>query len=72
MSTRGPDPMISETELKATIQSHDEPFVTAQQISGEFGVARQTAWKHLQRLHKRGVIEKKKIGSSAVIWWLPS
>jgi len=72
MSTRGPDPMITETELKATIKSHDEPFVTAQQMSSQFGVARQTAWKHLQRLHNHGDIEKKKIGSSAVIWWVPS
>jgi len=72
MPAQGPDPMITEADLKVAIESHSEPFVTAQQISNEFEVARQTAWKHLQRLHERGVIEKKKVGSSAVIWWLPS
>jgi predicted ArsR family transcriptional regulator len=34
-------------------------------------VARQTAHKHLQRMHENDGLEKRKIGGSAVIWWFP-
>lgn len=69
MSTRGPEPMVTEQSLRNEIESTDGPFVTARDISDEMGVARQTAYKHLQRLHERGDLEKRKVGSSAVIWW---
>lgn len=61
--------MITEDKLRERIESRDDPFVTAKDISNELGVARQTAYKHLQRLHERQDLQKRKVGSSAVIWW---
>ena len=72
MSTKGPEPVVTESKLVYKIRNHEDPFVTASQIGEIFNVSRQTAYKHLQRMYEQGDIEKRKIGGSAVIWWLPS
>lgn len=71
MATRGPEPVVTKDELLDAIERHDNPFVTSKDMSSVLGVERQTAWKHLQQLHEDTQLEKKKIGSSAVIWWVP-
>ena len=63
--------MVTADDLRREIRVSDDPFVTASDIAGRIGVARQTAHKHLQRLHENGELEKRKIGGSAVIWWFP-
>ena len=70
MSTRGPEPMITERDLRQEIAAVDEPFVTARDIAESTGVARQTAYRHLQRMYENDDLQKRKVGSSAVIWWL--
>ena len=69
MSTRGPDPKASNDKIRVTIRHHHEPFITAVDVAEQLGVARQTAYKYLQRLHDGGELNKRKIGGSAVIWW---
>lgn len=70
MSSRGPEPMVTESKLRKHIQQHENPFITATDMAESMGVARQTAYKHLQRMYENGKLEKEKIGGSAVIWWL--
>jgi len=70
MATRGPEPMVTESKLREEIENHENPFVTASEMAEALGVARQTAYKHLQRMHENGELEKEKIGGSAVIWWI--
>jgi Mn-dependent DtxR family transcriptional regulator len=61
--------MATAEEYIEAIESGDDPFSTASEVAERIGVTRQTAYKHLQRLYDQGRIRKKKIGSSAVIWW---
>jgi predicted transcriptional regulator len=61
--------MMSDEELIDSVRSGDDPFVSAREVAEANGMARQTAYKHLQRLYESGRIEKKKVGGSAVIWW---
>jgi len=63
--------MVTRDDLRYEIESFNLPFVTASDIAEELGVARQTAHKHLQRMVDDGDLRKHKVGSSAVIWWLP-
>jgi len=69
MSSRGPDPIVDKHDLEAKIKQSSRPFVTANDMAECLGVARQTAHKHLQRLHEEGNLNKRKVGGSAVIWW---
>jgi predicted ArsR family transcriptional regulator len=63
--------MVTKDRLRNEIKSFSDPFVTASDMADELGVARQTAHKHLQRMHERDGLRKRKIGGSAVIWWFP-
>jgi predicted ArsR family transcriptional regulator len=69
MASRGPDPKIDQQDLENKIKQHHRPFVTANEVADSLDVARQTAHKHLQRLHEQGELNKRKVGGSAVIWW---
>lgn len=70
MAKPGPDPMISQDEVLAAMQKHDEPFITSKDLARRHEVTEQTAYKYLRRLYSSGRIERKKVGGSAVIWWL--
>ena len=69
MCSRGPDPVVDQHDLETKIKQCNRPFVTANDVADSLGVARQTAHKHLQRLHEEGNLNKRKVGGSAVIWW---
>jgi len=71
MVSPGPEPRVTESKLREEIQEQSSPFVTASDMAASLEVSRQTSYKHLQRMHENGEVEKKKIGSSAVIWWIP-
>jgi len=62
--------MVTDDEILRLVQTADRPFTTASEVADRAGMVRQTAHKHLQRLHDEGKIEKKKVGAHAVIWWL--
>lgn len=70
MATAGRDPMASPEEYLDAVEARPEGFATASEVAAAIGVERQTAHKHLQRLVDNGRLEKKKIGSSAVVWWV--
>ena len=71
MSTRGPEAQVTKEELLRKIRGHENPFVTSSEMADAFGVKRQTAYKHLERLCESGKLEKEKVGGSAAIYWLP-
>jgi len=71
MSARGPEAQVTREELLRKIREHENPFVTSSEMAEVFGVKRQTAYKHLERLSNSGVLEKEKVGGSAAIYWLP-
>ena len=44
---------------------------TAREVAEELGVVRRTAYNKLDELKEQGKLRKKKVGSRAVVWWLP-
>jgi len=71
MASRGPEAHVTGEKLLRKIREHDHPFVTSSEMAEELGVQRQTAYKHLERMSEHGTLEKKKVGGSAAIYWLP-
>lgn len=43
--------------------------MTTSDISEEFGITQQAAYKRLNRLYKKGEVRKRKVGANAVVWW---
>lgn len=48
------------------------PFHTANEVAEWFDVDRSTAYRHLSDLADEGSLEKVKVGSRTVVWWLPA
>jgi len=49
----------------------NEPVMTSVEVADQLGVTQQAAHSKLQRAHEAGVVEKKKVGARAVVWWIP-
>lgn len=66
----GPEPEISDTEVLRLIVLHPEPVVVAGDLVDELGVTRTAVNKRLATLVEEGLLESRKVGASAKIYWL--
>ncbi|MFC7133139.1 MULTISPECIES: bacterio-opsin activator domain-containing protein [Salinibaculum] len=71
MDTR--DSALAETvdEVLPVFESGGAEPYSSREVADELGCARTTAYKKLQRLAEAGVLETKKVGAKARVWWLP-
>lgn len=63
---------LEETTLDdviAILAERDEP-VTGKEVGEELGVTNRSALDKLNELNEREMVERKKVGAGAVIWWL--
>jgi len=60
----------TQRDYLQAIVSHDDPVVTANEIADARDVTQQAANKELNKLADVGLVDKKKVGSRAVVWWL--
>jgi len=58
-----------ETVLEL-FRRHSDPSLTAPEVAEAFDVSNQAANNRLRRLTDRGDLHRKKVGGSAVIYWL--
>ena len=56
-------------DVIAVLAERDEP-VTGKEVGEELGVTNRSALDKLNELNGRGIVERKKVGASAVVWWL--
>lgn len=61
---------LSYEDVKQYFRDQDAPVVTAREIAEKFSISRQAAKYRLDKLHERGEVQRKVVGSSAVVWWL--
>lgn len=57
-------------DVVAAIGDVDCPVVTTQDIADVLGCTTETARRKLELLTKWGVLEKRKVGASAAVWWI--
>jgi DNA-binding Lrp family transcriptional regulator len=48
----------------------DRPVITTNDVEEEFGISQQAAYGRLSKLADEGVLDREKVGSRAVVWWL--
>ncbi|RBI60309.1 hypothetical protein DMJ13_18400 [halophilic archaeon] len=58
-----------DTVLTA-MQNASDPVVTAKELSERLDCSSEAARQKLTQLHEQGVIERRKVGAGAVIWWV--
>ena len=71
MATRGPDPKATDEEILNIIRSAESPFVTTRDVAEAVSLSSERARQRLNRLNKQEQIDRTKVGSSAVVYWIP-
>ena len=61
---------VSPDDVLARFPDH-EPR-TASEVADDLGIVRRTAYNKLQALVERGDLNRKKVGSRAVVYWRPA
>jgi predicted transcriptional regulator len=59
----------SDVKYIHSMVEHADPVVTAPELAERVGVTQQAAHEKLQSLRDRGLVNSKKVGSRAVVWW---
>jgi len=59
-----------DAELTSVFEECDDPVLTAVEVADELGISQQAAHARLTSAHENGVIERKKTGARAVVWWV--
>lgn len=54
-----------------TIRDADAPFVTVGDVADAVRCSRETARRKLTELHTDGWVNRRKVGASAIVWWVP-
>lgn len=68
-SSVGREPIMNDTDIIEFMRSDEQPVITAKEIAAEFDVTNAAVNKRLNALNDEGRIVKKRVGSSAVVWW---
>lgn len=56
-------------DVIAVLIERDEPL-TGKEVGKELGISNRSALDKLNSLKEKGNVERKKVGASAVVWWL--
>lgn len=74
MGTPGPTPKVTPADVLEVFDTRDDPAepLTAPEVADALGCSRRTALDKLQTLADRGILESKKVGGRAVVWWWPT
>jgi len=65
---------VETTSTRAVLtamRDADGPVVTVGDVAEAVACSRETARRKLTELHREGRVERREIGASAVIWWVP-
>jgi len=72
MSSRSPGERsdMTDADIISLFREKNSPVVTSQDLIDEWGLSRTGARYRLDKLVDDGTLARKKVGGSAVVWWL--
>lgn len=66
----GRPPRVSAEDACRIVALHPEPVVTASDVHEAMNMTRRGAQERMKRLVEDGYLKSKKVGSSAIVFWL--
>lgn len=66
----GPPPRISDEEILKLVALSPDPIVTAGEIAEKVDMTQQAVNKRLGQLVEDGVLNSRKVGSAAKVYWI--
>jgi len=70
MSTKGPEPTVSDNELIEAINRTSRPFATAGEVAELVDLSNWRVRQRLERLDDQNAINRSRIGGGPFIYWL--
>ncbi len=67
----GRKPKITDDEILAVFRSSSDPVLTTSEVSSEFDITHRGVRDRLEQLEENGLLESKKVGARAIVWWDP-
>lgn len=67
----GRTPDISDEEILNVFRSSSEPVLTTSEVAANFEITHRGVRDRLEKLEEKGVLESKKVGARAIVWWDP-
>jgi DNA polymerase/3'-5' exonuclease PolX len=61
---------VTSEKVIDALESIADPVATATEVGEEIDCTGQAARKKLNQLHETGKVERKTVGTRAVVWWL--
>ena len=61
---------VTTTDVLEALRSVDEPVGTAAELAEKLEVSSQTIVRRLEELEDDEVVERKRVGANAVVWWI--
>lgn len=61
---------MDDKDILNFVRRHEDPVVTAGDIAAEFGVTNEAVNYRLKKLKAAGKLRDKRVGASAVVWYL--
>jgi DNA-binding IclR family transcriptional regulator len=60
---------VSTQDVLKVFDAADAPVLTARELADELSLSRSAMNHRLNRLHDKGLVDRKETGSRAVAWW---
>jgi predicted ArsR family transcriptional regulator len=67
----GRTPDISDEEILDVFRSSSEPVLSTSEVAANFEITHRGVRDRLEKLEEKGVLESKKVGARAIVWWDP-
>jgi len=64
------EPSGSADELQEVFENSDDPVLTAVEVAEQLEITQQAAHAKLTKANESGWVDRKKVGSRAVVWWV--
>lgn len=68
----GRKPEISDDEILEVFRSSSDPVLTTGEVASEFNITHRGVRDRLEKLEEEGILNSKKVGARAKVWWDPS
>jgi predicted ArsR family transcriptional regulator len=65
------DREVSYENILRMFRSSDDAALTAGEVADEFNITKQASNYRLKQLVSRGDLVRKRVGASAVVYWIP-
>lgn len=71
--TNGPGrkPKVTNDEILDVFRSSSDPVLTTSEVASEFDITHRGVRDRLEQLEDNGLLESKKVGAKAIVWWDP-